>query len=145
MRLFSWPWRRRVSSIAWRNGICRNPLEFAQERVRPAHRRARAQHRPSASRHPSRHCPRGLAPVACDSGDGTGQRRIRAGRAHVRTAIDFAGLSAARYNPDLSRVYRRLIAAGKKPKVALVAVMRKLVILANALVGQDRLWQPRPA
>jgi len=87
----------------------------------------------------------GLAPVACDSGETNGQRRIRGGRSHVRTAISFAALSASRYNPDLARVYRRLIAAGKKPKVALIAVMRKLVVLANTLVRQDRLWQPNPA
>lgn len=87
----------------------------------------------------------GLAPLACDSGAANGQRRIRGGRPHVRTAIYFAAISAARYNPDLARVYRRLRAAGKKPKVALTAVMRKLVVLANALVREDRLWQPNPA
>ena len=87
----------------------------------------------------------GLAPVACDSGETNGQRRIRGGRSHVRTAIYFAALSASRYNPDLARVYQRLIAAGKRPKVALVAIMRKLVVLANTLVRQDRLWQPNPA
>jgi transposase len=87
----------------------------------------------------------GLAPVACDSGETRGQRHIRGGRGHVRTAIYFAAISAARYNPDLSRVYRRLIAAGKKPKVALVAVMRKLVVLANSLLRHDRTWQPNPA
>lgn len=87
----------------------------------------------------------GLAPVACDSGETNGQRRIRGGRSHVRTAVYFAALSASRYNPDLARVYQRLIAAGKRPKVALVAIMRKLVVLANTLVRQDRLWQPNPA
>lgn len=87
----------------------------------------------------------GLAPVACDSGETSGQRRIRGGRAHVRTAIYFAALSASRYNRDLACVYRRLVAAGKKPMVALVAVMRKLVVLANTLVREDRLWQPNPA
>jgi transposase len=87
----------------------------------------------------------GLAPVACDSGEANGPRRIRGGRAHVRTAIYFAAISAARYNPDLAHTYRRLTAAGKKPKVALTAVMRKLVVLANALVRDDRPWQPNPA
>ena len=82
----------------------------------------------------------GLAPVACDSGQANGQRRIRGGRPHVRTAIYFAAISAARHNPDLARVYRRLRAAGKKPKVALTAVMRKLVVLANTLVHDNRLW-----
>ena len=87
----------------------------------------------------------GLAPVACDSGDRTGLRHIRGGRGQVRTAVYFAALSAARYNAGLRGVYQRLIAAGKRPKVALVAIMRKLVILANTLVREDRLWQPNPA
>jgi transposase len=87
----------------------------------------------------------GLAPVACDSGERAGQRHIRGGRARVRTAIYFAALSAARYNAGLRCVYQRLVAAGKRPKVALVAIMRKLVILANTLVREDRLWQPNPA
>lgn len=87
----------------------------------------------------------GLAPVACDSGDRTGQRHIRGGRGQVRTAVYFAALSAARYNAGLRGVYQRLIATGKPPKVALVAIMRKLVILANTLVREDRLWRPNPA
>jgi transposase len=87
----------------------------------------------------------GLAPVASDSAQRSGQRHIRGGRSHVRTAIYFAALSAARCNPGLRCVYQRLVAAGKRPKVALVAIMRKLVVLANTLVRQDRLWQPNPA
>src|SRR5690606_39612714 len=55
---------------------------------------------------------------ACDSGATAGQRRIRGGRAHVRTALYFAAIAAARFNPGLSGFYRRLRAAGKKPKVA---------------------------
>ena len=84
----------------------------------------------------------GLAPIACDSGDKL-LRDIRGGRPQLRRALYMAALSAARCNPDLKAVYDRLRAAGKKPKVALVAVMRKLVILANALVTQNRLWEPR--
>ena len=53
--------------------------------------------------------------------------------------------SAARHNPDLKAFYDRLIASGKKPKVAITAVMRKLAILANTLVGQNRLWEPHHA
>ena len=87
----------------------------------------------------------GLAPVACDSGDRAGQRHIRGGRGRVRTAIYFAALSAARYNHPLRCVYQRLLAAGKRPKVALTAVMRKLLVLANTLIHQDRPWQPNPA
>ena len=92
----------------------------------------------------------GLAPIACDSGEQAGARHIRGGRPQLRRALYMAALSATRCNPpDLKAVYDRLRAAGKKPKVALVAVMRKLVILANAvdnvLVTQNRLWEPNHA
>ena len=53
--------------------------------------------------------------------------------------------SAARHNPDLKAVYDRLIANGKQAKVAITAVMRKLLILANTLVRDDRLWAPNHA
>jgi transposase len=84
----------------------------------------------------------GLAPIARDSGEHNGPRHIRGGRAHVRKALYMAAVSAARFNPALKLFYSRLIAAGKKPKVALTAVMRKLVVLANTLVREDRPWQP---
>lgn len=83
----------------------------------------------------------GLAPIACDSGERTGERHIKGGRPTVRTALYMAALSAARRNPDLAAFYKRLRNAGKKPKVALVAVMRKLAILANTLIRNDRPWQ----
>ena len=86
----------------------------------------------------------GLAPLADDSGQRQGGRVIRGGRAAVRRVVYLAALSATRHNPDLARLYARLVAAGKAKKVALTAVARKLLILANALVGQDRLWQPTP-
>jgi transposase len=84
----------------------------------------------------------GLAPIADDSGRRQGQRHIRGGRMPVRKALYMAALSAARFNPDLKVVYQRLRNAGKPPKVALTAVMRKLVVLANTLLTQNRLWQP---
>ena len=84
----------------------------------------------------------GLAPIACDSGDKTGQRHIKGGRAHLRPPAYMAALTASRINPDLAAVYRRLRDNGKVAKVALIAVMRKLVVLANALIREDRLWQP---
>lgn len=86
----------------------------------------------------------GLAPLADDSGQRKGVRVIRGGRAAVRRVIYLAALSAVRHNPDLARVYARLSTAGKAKKVALTAVARKLLILANALVSQDRLWQTAP-
>lgn len=84
----------------------------------------------------------GLAPIADDSGRRQGQRHIRGGRMPVRNALYMAALSAARHNDDLKAVYQRLRKAGKPPKVALTAVMRKLVVLANTLLTQNRLWEP---
>ena len=54
-----------------------------------------------------------------------------------------AALSAIRCNPDLAAKYRQLVECGKPPKVALVAIMRKLILLANVLLRDDRLWAPR--
>lgn len=82
----------------------------------------------------------GVAPIASESGPRIGLRRIRGGRAVVRTGIYMAAVSAARTNGHLKRFYDRLVAAGKPKKVALVAVMRKLLVLANTLVKDDRLW-----
>lgn len=82
----------------------------------------------------------GLAPVACDSGQRNGPRHIRGGRSVVRTGLYMAAHSAARHNAGLKRFYDRLLAAGKAKKVALTAVMRKLIVLANTLVKEDRLW-----
>jgi len=85
-------------------------------------------------------CLAGVAPFADDSGELSGQRRIKGGRANPRRALYWAALSAARHNPDLCAFYKRLVENGKKPKVALTAVMRKLVVLANTLIKEDRLW-----
>jgi transposase len=87
----------------------------------------------------------GLAPIAWDSGQSSGPRHIKGGRPHVRRALYMAAVSAARFNPALKAFYDRLVAKGKKAKVALTAVMRKLVILANTLVRENRLWEPHHA
>lgn len=84
----------------------------------------------------------GLAPIACDSGPRQGPRHIRGGRAHLRSPLYMAALSAVRANPDLKRFHQRLRVNGKPPKVAITAVMRKLIVLANTLVAQDRPWAP---
>jgi transposase len=86
----------------------------------------------------------GLAPVASESGAKKASRHIRGGRPNVRTGVYMAALSAARYNPHLAAFHDRLIDAGKLPKVALTAVMRKLVVLANALLKGDRCWSIQP-
>jgi transposase len=85
-------------------------------------------------------CLAGVAPFADDSGQAQGQRHIKGGRASPRRALYWAALSAARYNRDLSAFYKRLVQSGKKAKLALTAVMRKLVVLANTLIKENRLW-----
>ncbi len=87
----------------------------------------------------------GLAPVANDSGERCGTRSIRGGRANVRTALYMPARSAAQHNPDMKAFYDRLIAKGKLAKVAITAVMRKMLVLANTLISQDRLWEPNHA
>jgi len=82
----------------------------------------------------------GLAPIACESGQTTAKRRIRGGRAIVRTGTYMAALSAIEHNPPLTAFYDRLVAAGKPKKLAIAAVMRKLIALANALLKEDRCW-----
>ena len=76
----------------------------------------------------------GLAPMTRQSGKWNGRAMIRGGRAHLRHALYMPALVAARFNPDLKALYDRLISAKKPPKVALTALMRKLLILANALL-----------
>ena len=87
----------------------------------------------------------GLAPIARDSGQHSGKRFIRAGRAHLRQALYMPALVAIRFNADMKAKYKALIAAGKAPKVAITAVMRKLAILANALLRENRNWTPKTA
>jgi transposase len=82
----------------------------------------------------------GLAPVARQSGQWKGKSFIRGGRANVRQALYMPALVAARFNPDLKAKYQQLIAAGKPAKLAITAIMRKLIITANALLKKDRLW-----
>jgi transposase len=83
----------------------------------------------------------GVAPFAKDSGRKTGQRRIRAGRAAPRTALYLAAMNGARFNPVLKAMFDRLIAAGKPPKVALIALARKLLTILNAMVRDGTNWQ----
>jgi transposase len=82
----------------------------------------------------------GVAPFNCDSGQQRGQRHIWGGRAAVRATLYMAALSATRHNPTLAAFYRRLRDAGKPAKVALVASMRKLITILNAIVKQQAPW-----
>jgi transposase len=87
----------------------------------------------------------GLAPVARQSGQWTGRAFIRGGRSTVRQALYMPALVAARFNPDLKAKYAQLVQAGKPAKVALTAIMRKLLVLANALLKAGRNWTPSQA
>jgi transposase len=87
----------------------------------------------------------GLAPFDHDSGSKTGQRCIGGGRLRVRTSLYAAALPAAfRWNPELGAFYRRLTAAGKTHKVALVACARKLLIYANTVLQRRTPWVSQP-
>jgi len=87
----------------------------------------------------------GLAPIARQSGRWNGRAFIRGGRANVRQALYMPALVATRFNPDLKAKYDQLVAAGKPAKVVLTAIMRKLIVLANALLRANRKWAPKPA
>jgi transposase len=78
--------------------------------------------------------------MARQSGRWTGRAFIRGGRGEIRQALYMPALVAARFNPDLKAKYKKLASAGKPAKVALTAVMRKLIVLANALLKAYRNW-----
>ena len=84
----------------------------------------------------------GLAPVADDSGKRRGRRHIAEGRAKVRHALYMAVVAALKNNAYLCGVYQRLIRTGKPVKVAMVAVMRKLLVMLNAMVRDGTTWEP---
>jgi transposase len=85
----------------------------------------------------------GLAPYAFESGTLKGRRCIWGGRANVRQVLYMAAMSASNWNPALKPFHDRLNAAGKKPKVTIVAVMRKMITTLNAIVRDDVLWADR--
>ena len=82
----------------------------------------------------------GLAPIQRQSGSWKGHAFIRGGRAFLRQALYMPALVACRFNKDSRTLYQKLVEAGKPPKVAITAVMRKLVVLANALLRKDLSW-----
>lgn len=84
----------------------------------------------------------GVAPLNRDSGQMRGQRSIWGGRAQVRRTLYMATLTAVRYNPVLKPYYEHLLAAGKRKKVALVACMRKLLTMLNAIAKHGCTWNP---
>lgn len=86
----------------------------------------------------------GVAPLNCDSGQFRGHRHIWGGRAPVRATLYMAALVASRRNATLRAFYQRLRDGGKPAKVALVAVMRKLLTIVNAMVKHHTRWQDQP-
>ncbi len=84
----------------------------------------------------------GVAPLNRDSGQMRGQRSIWGGRADVRRTLYMATLTAVRHNPVLAAHYEHLLAAGKRKKVALVACMRKLLTILNAIAKHGSTWNP---
>ena len=82
----------------------------------------------------------GVAPLANDSGERRGKRRIWGGRSEVRAVVYMAALSAIRHNPVIAAFHARLIAAGKPKKVAIVACMRKLLTILNAMLRDRAAW-----
>ncbi len=86
----------------------------------------------------------GVAPFACESGSYRGRRQIRGGRAHVRTALYLATLTAVRHDPRLKAFYQGLLERGKPKKVALVAAMRKLLTILNAVFRSEQPYRAEP-
>lgn len=83
----------------------------------------------------------GVAPLNHDSGQHKGKRMIQGGRTAVRCGLYMATLSAIRFNPVIKAFYQRLIAKGKPKKVAIVACMRKLLVILNAMIRDNTTWQ----
>src|SRR5262249_51170650 len=83
----------------------------------------------------------GLAPLAADSGQHRGKRFIWGGRAQVRSVLYMATLTATRHNPLIKAFFERLSAKGKPFKVAMVACMRKLLTILNAMIKANQPWQ----
>ena len=85
----------------------------------------------------------GVAPMNRDSGLFRGRRRVWGGRGDVRRVLYMAAIAAIRFNPVIQEFYERLINAGKRPKVAITACMRKLLVILNSMVKNGETWQPR--
>jgi transposase len=82
----------------------------------------------------------GVAPLNCDSGRFRGRRRIKGGRANVRRKLYMAAVASIRHNPMMKDFYNRLIDAGKPPKLALTACMRKILTILNAMMKNRTCW-----
>jgi len=87
----------------------------------------------------------GVAPMNRESGAYKGKRRIRGGRARIRTVLFMAIMSTIQSNPRFKRDYQRLVAKGKPKKVAIVACMRKMITILNSMVKNETIWDENMA
>lgn len=87
----------------------------------------------------------GVAPFDDQSGKRQGQRYIQGGRRDIRRPLYMAAIAAGKHNPALNPVHQRLEAAGKKPKVIIVALMRKMITILNAMIRDNAPWQHKTA
>jgi len=87
----------------------------------------------------------GVAPINKESGIYNGKRNIRGGRHAIRTAMYMAMMSAMRCNPVFKATYERLVAAGKPKKTAIIACVRKIVVILNSMVRDGTHWNPETA
>jgi transposase len=87
----------------------------------------------------------GVTPLNCDSGIWRGRGAAWGGRAQVRSALYMSVMAGIRYNDQIQSFYRRLQEQGKPAKVALVACMRKLLTILNAVIRDHTSWQPQSA
>src|SRR5919112_4831983 len=87
----------------------------------------------------------GVAPFNNDSGQSRGRRRIWGGRAHLRSLLYMSVVAGIRFNATIRQFYKHLTGSGKPPKVALVACMRKLLVILNAMLKSQQPWRPAAA
>ncbi len=83
----------------------------------------------------------GVAPINRDSGRYKGQRKIQGGRPQVRTVLYMAMMSAMQSNPVFKKTYQRLVAAGKPKKVAIIACIRKMIVILNSMLRDGVMWE----
>ncbi|TCJ87876.1 transposase IS116/IS110/IS902 family protein [Cocleimonas flava] len=87
----------------------------------------------------------GVAPMNKESGAYRGKRRIRGGRARIRTVLFMAMMSTIQSNPKFKREYHALVSKGKPKKVAIVACMRKMITILNTMVKKGEVWDEKLA
>jgi len=84
----------------------------------------------------------GVAPFNCDSGRHRGKMKVWGGRAYIRSLLYMGAVAAIKHNSVIKAFYQRLLLAGKKPKLALTACMRKILVILNAMVKSNTPWSP---